>query len=84
MVVLPRRDDGARLGMAISRRHARRAVERSRIKRLVRETFRQRRATLPPVDVVVMLRGRAAGVPNAALRDGLQRLWRLLEERNSD
>jgi ribonuclease P protein component len=84
MVVLPRRDDGARLGMAISRRHARRAVERSRIKRLVRETFRQHRATLPPVDVVVMLRGKAAGVPNAVLRDGLQRLWRLLEERNSD
>jgi ribonuclease P protein component len=70
--------------MAISKRHARTAVERSRVKRLVRETFRQQRATLPVVDVVVMLRSATAGTPNAVLRAGLERLWGLLQERSPD
>jgi ribonuclease P protein component len=70
--------------MAISKRHARTAVERSRVKRLVRETFRQQRATLPAVDVVVMLRSATAGTPNAVLRTGLDRLWGLLQERSPD
>jgi len=70
--------------MAISRRHARRAVDRNRIKRLVRESFRRRRATLPPLDVVVMLRTDPADVPNAALRAGLDRLWDLLEGPDAD
>jgi ribonuclease P protein component len=70
--------------MAISRRHARRAVDRNRIKRLVRESFRRRRATLPTLDVVVMLRTDPADVPNAALRAGLDRLWDLLEGPDAD
>jgi ribonuclease P protein component len=70
--------------MAISKRHARTAVERSRVKRLVRETFRQQRATLPVVDVVVMLRSATADTPNAVLRAGLERLWGLLQERSPD
>jgi ribonuclease P protein component len=70
--------------MAISRRHARTAVERNRIKRLVRETFRQRRAVLPPVDVVVMLRSATAGTPTVDLRMRLERLWTLLQDRTTD
>ena len=84
LIVLPRQDAAARLGMAISRRHARSAVERNRVKRLVRETFREHRGTLPPVDVVVMLRSATAGTPNPVLRQGLQRLWGLLEDRNPE
>lgn len=70
--------------MAIARRYARTAVERNRVKRLVRETFRQQRATLPSLDVVVMLRSATAGASNAVLRAGLRRLWELLEERGPD
>lgn len=70
--------------MAISRRHARTAVERNRVKRIVRETFRQRRAELPPVDVVVMLRSVTAGAPTADLRARLERLWTLLQDRTAD
>jgi len=65
--------------MAIARRYARTAVERNRIKRLVRESFRTRRADLPPLDIVVMLRANTAGVENVALRAGLARLWDLLQ-----
>ena len=70
--------------MAISRRHARTAVERNRVKRLVRETFRQCRSALPPIDVVVMLRSVTAGTPTVDLRARLERLWTLLQDRTTD
>ena len=70
--------DHARLGLAISKRVSKRAVERNRIKRLVRESFRRARAGLPPVDLVVMAREAAAGVPGTELLDELDTLWRRL------
>ena len=84
LLAAPRADEHtARLGMAIARRYAPTAVERNRIKRLVRESFRARREGLPPLDVVVMLRAATAGVDNATLRAGLARLWDLLQGRNA-
>ena len=84
LLAAPRTDgDGARLGMAIARRHARTAVERNRIKRLVRESFRARCEVLPALDIVVMLRAGTAGVDNATLRAGLIRLWDLLQGRDA-
>lgn len=68
----------ARLGLAISKRVSKRAVERNRIKRLLRESFRQIRHQLPPVDLVVMARAEAAGVPGAQLLLEAAALWRRL------
>lgn len=44
----------ARLGLAIARKQLRRATDRNRIKRLVREYFRQH--VIAPLDYVVMAR----------------------------
>jgi ribonuclease P protein component len=68
----------ARLGLAISKRVSKRAVERNRIKRLLRESFRRARAQLPPVDLVVMAREAAAGVPGNELLAEIDALWRKL------
>lgn len=68
--------DHARLGLAISKRVSKRAVERNRIKRLVRESFRRVRAQLPPVDLVVMAREAAAGMPGDELLAEIDALWR--------
>jgi ribonuclease P protein component len=70
---------GARLGLAISRRAARRAVERNRIKRLVRETFRQR-VGLPSCDFVVMASPRATQAPSQELRASLETHFARLQE----
>lgn len=70
--------DHARLGLAISKRVSKRAVERNRIKRLLRESFRRARAQLPPVDVVVMAREAAAGLPGHELLAEIDALWRKL------
>lgn len=43
----------ARLGILISRRHASRATDRNRIKRCLREAFRQAHADILPMDVLV-------------------------------
>jgi ribonuclease P protein component len=64
----------ARLGLAISKKHARRSVDRNRIKRVAREAFRVRRQSLPPVDIIVLSRAGIAGAERAELRAELDRL----------
>jgi ribonuclease P protein component len=59
----------SRLGIALTRKMIRRAVERNRVRRLVREAFRRHMAKQLPVDCVVTLR-QAVPVPELALLKG--------------
>ncbi len=68
----------ARLGLAVSRRVSKLAVERNRLKRLVRESFRRHRAEFPPVDILVIARSSALPVSGAELLADLAVLWRRL------
>lgn len=65
-----------RLGFALSKKVAARAVDRNRIKRQWRECFRQAIAALPPVDIVLLGRGSCAKATNADLRLNAQELWK--------
>jgi ribonuclease P protein component len=69
----------ARLGLAISRRAAPRAVDRNRIRRLARESFRQ--LELAAVDYVVMARNDAVQAENTTLRTSLDRHFTRLSDR---
>lgn len=62
--------DIARLGLTISRRVAKRAVDRNRLKRLARESFRMQKA-LPAWDFVVMAKAGADQSERDALRASL-------------
>ncbi|WNL46251.1 ribonuclease P protein component [Dyella sp. BiH032] len=75
--------DHARLGLAISKRVSKRAVERNRIKRLVRESFRRIRAQLPAVDLLIMARDHAAGLPGPELLADIDLLWKKLMSRQA-
>ena len=61
--------------MAIAKKRARRAVDRNRLKRHVRETFRNARSQLGNIDVVVMNRDSAATASPEELRRSLAKLW---------
>ncbi len=67
--------DQARLGMAVSRRVSRRAVDRNRIRRQIRETFRLRRERLEAMDYVVVARSAARQADRRVLKDKLEQLW---------
>lgn len=82
----------ARVGLAVSRQVDPRAVQRNRLKRIVRESFRERyaRASEPvsgsladrlPADYVVLPRRAAVTISNAELRERLSRHWAKIDER---
>ena len=71
----------ARLGQAISRRVSKRAVDRNRIRRIVRESFRQARPRLPATDVLIIAEAQAVTRSRVELRADLDRLWQRLAER---
>jgi len=64
-----------RLGLAISKKRLRRSVDRNRLKRLVRESFRQHRRSLPAVDLVVMAGPLAEKADNSAALASLHAHW---------
>ncbi|MDO6459258.1 ribonuclease P protein component [Granulosicoccaceae sp. 1_MG-2023] len=70
-----------RLGLAIAKKSVPRSVDRSRIKRLVRESFRTHRQDMPVVDIVIMARRGCADADNRQLHRSLQRLWKKMASR---
>ena len=67
--------EAARLGMAVAVRAMGGAVERNRVRRLIRESFRLHQAALPALDIVIGVRPGARGAAAAELRASLERLW---------
>lgn len=67
---------GPRLGMAVSRQVDRKATGRNRIKRVIRESFRQHFAAGgPPVDFVILPRRECVTICNGQLFRSLAKHW---------
>jgi len=66
----------ARLGLAISKKHCRKATSRNTIKRIVRESFRQHQAELQGLDIVVINQPAATTATRRQLFDSLAAHWR--------
>ncbi len=74
-------DIGApRLGLAVSVKNAGNSVERNRLRRTIRESFRLHQHQLPAVDLVVSARGQARDAAGAELRASLGSLWKKVTE----
>jgi|TARA_Y100000994_G_scaffold133017_1_gene109061 ribonuclease P protein component len=75
MTVTNNQHGRARLGLAVSKKFAARAVDRNRIKRIVRESFRHNARTLKAVDIVVQITPRARSASKPVLHESLEKLW---------
>ena len=78
----PGTGEGARMGLAVSRRVSTSAVRRNRIKRIARDSFRKARASLPCVDILLIARASADEQSNDILRADLEALWQRLATLN--
>jgi ribonuclease P protein component len=70
-----------RLGLAVGVKSAGNAVNRNRIKRVVRESFRRQQGELPAIDIVVNARAAAGKATNAQMVASLAVLWARIGER---
>jgi len=76
----PNNEKVSRLGLVVSRRVSTRAVDRNRIKRQIREDFRQSVTKLENLDYVVVARNAALKETGAAIRASLQQHWKQLNK----
>lgn len=69
-----------RMGLAIAKKTVPLATARNRIKRHIRESFRQSQQRLPMVDIVILSRPATLKASSQELRDTLNRLWTRITE----
>jgi ribonuclease P protein component len=68
----------ARLGLAIAKKSVKKAVDRNRIKRVVRESFRHQKWTLSNIDFVVLCRDKTGLASKNELALSIQSHWEKL------
>lgn len=75
VIYLPNQLGYARLGIVISKQQVRRAVDRNRLRRVVRESFRYHQAQLKGFDIVLIMRAGCIPLSQSALRIRVDNLW---------
>ena len=70
-----------RLGLAIAKKRVKLAVQRNRIKRLVRESFRLNQHDLPSIDIVVMVKSGIDALENEEINHQIVSIWRKINRR---
>lgn len=73
--------DHPRLGFAISKKSAKLAVQRNRIKRVFRDSFRLLKHELPSVDIVVIGKPGVGTLSKPELQQLVKQLWPRLKKR---
>lgn len=74
-------DQKNRLGLAIAKKRVKLAVDRNRIKRLIRESFRLNQHNLPHIDMVVMVKSGTDKLENQDISKQLDKIWRKINQR---
>mgnify|MGYP000244682950 CR=1 FL=1 len=71
----------SRLGLAIAKKRVKLAVQRNRIKRQIRESFRLNQHKLPHIDIVVMVKSGTDQLDNKEITRQLEKIWRKIIQR---
>lgn len=72
-----------RLGLAVAKKSCRAASDRNRIKRVIREYFRENKACLESRDFIILVTPIAASATRASLVSDLEKVFRQLCKRTS-
>ncbi|SNS56392.1 ribonuclease P protein component [Pseudomonas segetis] len=70
--------DHPRLGLVIGKKSVKLSVERNRLKRQIRETFRQSQDNLTGWDIVIVARKGLGDLENVELAQQFNKLWKRL------
>ena len=76
MLAIKQQTPQTRLGMVVAKKNVSKSVERNRIKRLIRESFRHARLPLPGLDIVVLIRKGLDNLPNFIISSKIDALWK--------
>ena len=82
VLALPASDNRSRLGIIVAKKNVRLATDRNRIKRLVREYFRNHPLS-SSMNLVFMAKRGAGALSNADVLGDLDRLWRKLNHKHA-
>ncbi|MGJ8688692.1 MAG: ribonuclease P protein component [Gammaproteobacteria bacterium] len=64
-----------RLGLVIAKKNIPKAVQRNRVKRILRESFRHNQSLLPTLDIVILARSGLGTLNNEQIRRKIERHW---------
>ncbi|HEC28130.1 MAG TPA: ribonuclease P protein component [Gammaproteobacteria bacterium] len=78
LLVTTNNTDVSRLGLAISKKAVNKAVDRNRVKRLVRDSFRHSRHALAGIDIVVLANRGLGDRSNKEMLTSLSNHWKQL------
>ena len=76
--------DHPRLGLVIGKKSVKLSVERNRLKRVIRDSFRLNQESLGGLDIVVVARKGLGDLDNAELHQQFGKLWRRLARQRQD
>ncbi len=82
ILITPNCNNKTRLGLAIAKKRVKLAVQRNRIKRQIRESFRLNQHNLPHIDMVVMVKSGTDKLENKEINQQLEKIWRKVIQRH--
>lgn len=77
LILVGNSDSPPRLGIIVAKKHIKTAVQRNRLKRIIRESFRLRQAEFGTIDLVVLAR---QGLDQLDNKEVLAQINKLLDE----
>ncbi len=83
-LVLAKTNDlsNTRLGLVVAKKNISKAVQRNRVKRLIRDWFRRHQEFSPHLDMIVLVRKDADALNNQQLLNRLASLWDDLKQKS--
>lgn len=81
LLAIPNSEQHPRLGLTVAKRYVKRANQRNRIKRIIRDSFRLNQHDIPHLDIVVLVRNGVMEMENAEINKLIEKLWRKLSHR---